>query len=58
VRPYVTLKGDVARADPGRLVQARERLLSGTIRKVDDPVEVKRKSLEVCNLVQKPLSCL
>lgn len=58
MRPYVTLNGDVARADPGRLVQERERLLSGWIRKVDDPVEVKRKSLEVCNLIHKLLSCL
>ncbi|MCJ1248320.1 hypothetical protein MMC30_005537 [Trapelia coarctata] len=46
VSPYVTLKVDIARADPGRLVPERERLLSGKIRKVDDPMEIKRKSLE------------
>ncbi|EKG14652.1 Fcf2 pre-rRNA processing [Macrophomina phaseolina MS6] len=44
--PYIQTNGDVARVDPSRLVDAKQRELANRIRKVEDPVAVKKKQLE------------
>lgn len=45
--PYIQTNGDVARVDPSRLVDAQQRELANSIRKVEDPVAVKKKQIEV-----------
>ena len=50
-KPYVSTTGDVARVDSSRLVQEKDRLLSNTIRKVEDPVVVQKKNAEVCRTI-------
>ena len=46
--PYVQTTGDIAKADTSRLVDEQHRQLAdGAIRKVEDPVMVKQKNLEV-----------
>jgi ribosomal protein S18 len=47
-QPYVSNQGEVARVDATRLLAANDRKLANRIRKVDDPVAVKNKLLEVC----------
>lgn len=49
VKPYVDNKGDVATLDAKRLLGEKDRKLSEGIRKVEDPVAVKKKTLEVSN---------
>jgi len=59
VKPYVNIKGDVARADTGRLIDEKTRKLAVGIRKVEDPVFTKRKLLEVsCCRNHPPCICL
>ena len=48
VQPYVSNAGDVATVDRSRLLAEQDRKLSNQIRKVEDPVAVKKKMLEVC----------
>lgn len=48
VQPYVSDAGDVATVDRSRLLGEQDRKLSNQIRKVEDPVAVKKKMLEVC----------
>lgn len=48
VQPYVSNSGDVATVDRSRLLAEQDRKLSNQIRKVEDPVAVKKKMLEVC----------
>lgn len=45
--PYVQTDGDVARAEPGRLIRKEQRELANRVRKVEDPVVVKRTVIEV-----------
>ena len=47
VKPYVSVSGDVAHADTRRLLDDCERQLSGKSRRVEDPVVVKTRSIEV-----------
>lgn len=49
VQPYVSNAGDVAVVDRSRLLAEQDRKLSNQIRKVEDPVAVKKKMLEVCS---------
>lgn len=46
-QPYVRTDGEVARVDSSKLLNERERELANKIRKVEDPVAVKKKLLEV-----------
>jgi len=47
-KPYIQTTGDIAKADTSRLVDEQHRQLAdGAIRKVEDPVVVKQKNLEV-----------
>ena len=48
VQPYVSNGGDVATVDRSRLLAEQDRKLSNQIRKVEDPVAIKKKTLEVC----------
>lgn len=48
-KPYVQTGDDIARADPRRLVDDKQRQLANGIRKVEDPVTTKQKVLEVCS---------
>jgi hypothetical protein len=48
IQPYVSNAGDVATVDRSRLLSEADRKLSNQIRKVDDPVAVKKKTIEVC----------
>jgi hypothetical protein len=48
IQPYVSNAGDVATVDRSRLLSDHDRKLSNQIRKVDDPVAVKKKTIEVC----------
>lgn len=45
---YVRTEGDIAHADPGRLLDKSSRELSNKVRKVEDPIIVKQRKLEVC----------
>lgn len=51
VQPYVSNKGDVAKVDSSRLLAQQDRKLSNQIRKVEDPVAVKKQMLEVRTLI-------
>lgn len=44
---YVQTSGDIARADPKRLIDEKERRLANGFRKVEDPIALKRKLNEV-----------
>ncbi|KAL1642040.1 dTDP-fucopyranose mutase [Diplodia intermedia] len=44
--PYVQTDGEVARVDPSRLLDDQQRTLANHIRKVEDPVAVKKKKIE------------
>ncbi|KAL0262171.1 dTDP-fucopyranose mutase [Diplodia seriata] len=44
--PYVHTDGEVARVDPSRLLDDQQRALANHIRKVEDPVAVKKKKIE------------
>ncbi|GME46603.1 rRNA processing protein fcf2 [Neofusicoccum parvum] len=44
--PYIQTNGDVARVDPSRLLDAQQRELANHIRKVEDPVAVRKKQAE------------
>ncbi|KAI4745948.1 rRNA-processing protein FCF2 [Aureobasidium sp. EXF-12298] len=46
VQPYVSNAGDVATVDRSRLLSEQDRKLSNQIRKVEDPVAFKKKTLE------------
>lgn len=47
-KPYVQTNGEIAQADTHRLLDEKHRRLAdGGIRKVEDPVLVKKKALEV-----------
>jgi hypothetical protein len=47
-KPYIQTTGDIAKADTSRLVDEQHRQLAdGAIRKVEDPVTVKQRNLEV-----------
>jgi len=46
-KPYVNTKGDVARADTHRLIDGEARKLAEGIRKIEDPVVMRKKLLEV-----------
>lgn len=45
--PYVQMNGEVARVDPSRLLDDQQRALANHIRKVEDPVAVKKRKIEV-----------
>lgn len=47
-KPYISTSGDVAHIDSSRLLKEKDRALSNQIRKVEDPVVVKKKTAEVC----------
>lgn len=47
--PYVVSNGDVATADPRRLIEESTRTMANGIRRVEDPLVTKRKKLEVCS---------
>ncbi|KAB2576978.1 putative rrna-processing protein fcf2 protein [Lasiodiplodia theobromae] len=44
--PYVQMNGEVARVDPSRLLDDQQRALANHIRKVEDPVAVKKRKIE------------
>ncbi|KAI5197823.1 rRNA-processing protein FCF2 [Aureobasidium subglaciale] len=46
VQPYVSNAGDIATVDRSRLLAEQDRKLSNQIRKVEDPVAIKKKTLE------------
>ncbi|KAH0292088.1 Fcf2-domain-containing protein [Aureobasidium namibiae CBS 147.97] len=46
VQPYVSSAGDVATVDRSRLLAEQDRKLSNQIRKVEDPVAIKKKTIE------------
>lgn len=45
-KPYISTSGDVAQIDSSRLLKEKDRALSNQIRKVEDPVVVKKKIAE------------
>lgn len=47
-RPYVRTARGVATADARRLLDPEQRRLAGEIRKVEDPVVVRKREMEVC----------
>jgi hypothetical protein len=47
-KPYVSTTGDVAQVDSSRLLQEKDRVLANKVRKVEDPVVLKKKAAEVC----------
>ena len=58
-KPYVQTTGDIAKADTSRLVDEQHRQLAdGAIRKVEDPVLVKQKNLEVSRCGSRTLRIL
>ncbi|MCJ1396502.1 hypothetical protein MMC18_009393 [Xylographa bjoerkii] len=46
IKPYVTMNGDVAKADAHRLLDDHERQLSNKIRRIEDPVTIKKMTIE------------
>jgi len=46
-QPYVRTDGEIARVDSSKLLSERERELANKIRKVEDPVAVKKKLSQV-----------
>lgn len=46
-KPYISTKGDVAQADSKRLLREKDREASGQTRKIEDPVAVRKKLVEV-----------
>ena len=50
-QPYVRSIGDIAHADPSRLVRKEDRDLSNRARKVKDPLTVKKQLAEVCHVI-------
>ena len=48
--PYVRSIGEIAYADPARLLRKEDRDLSNRIRKVEDPLVVKKQLAEVSHL--------
>ena len=49
-QPYVRSIGEIACADPARLLRKEDRDLSNRIRKVEDPLVVKKQLAEVSHL--------
>lgn len=45
---YLKTKGSVTRADPSKLVNKGQKALAEGIKKIEDPVQVKKQKLEVC----------
>lgn len=45
--PYIQTNGGIARADPRRLIEESTRQQANGIRKVEDPLVVKKRKLEV-----------
>lgn len=56
VQPYVSNAGDVATVDRSRLLAEQDRKLSNQIRKVEDPVAIKKKTIEVRSKLFFPFS--
>ena len=50
-KPYVQSIGEIAHADPTRLVQKEDRDLSNRMRKVENPLAMKKQLLDVCHVV-------
>lgn len=46
-KPYIETNGDIAHADPRRLVENTTRVQANGIRKVEDPLTTKKRKLEV-----------
>ena len=47
VQPYVSAKGDVVAADSDRMLEKKERKLANGLRRVEDPVALKKAAQEV-----------
>ena len=45
--PYIIVNGDVAKADAYRMLDNHERQLSSNVRRLEDPVTVRKKVIEV-----------
>ena len=45
--PYVQTRDQIAQVDPKRLLSENDRWLANSVKKVEDPLEVKRKKYEV-----------
>lgn len=62
VLPYINANGEIARVDAHRLLNERERKLSGSPRLVEDPVlaleKIKKVGLTLLSLFQSVSSCL
>lgn len=54
--PYIQTDGDIARLAPARLLDPRQRELANRIRKVEDPVAVKKKQAEVRSRPLRPIA--
>ena len=54
-KPYIRREGDVARVDSSRLLDQQDRGLSNDIRKVEDPLQVKKRLAEVGLLIVIPI---
>lgn len=50
-QPYITSANGLARADPSRLISHGDRKLSEKVKRVEDPLKIKRKSMEVRNML-------
>lgn len=55
--PYVVLNGEVAIADPRRLVEESTRTMANGIRRVEDPLVTKRRKLEVRAVLPWSMYC-
>ncbi len=57
-QPYIQSNDQIARADCRRLIDDKDRKLAGAIRKVEDPVALRRKKLEVWQPMLMSNQCL
>jgi len=54
-KPYIRREGDVARVDSSRLLDQQDRGLSNGIRKIEDPLQVKKRLAEVGFFIVIPI---
>jgi hypothetical protein len=45
---YTTTKGNITRLDSSKLVNKRDQILANGVKKIEDPVAIKRQKIEVC----------
>lgn len=47
-RPYLHTKGSITRVDASQVADTKDKSLAGTIKKIEDPVKIKKQRQEVC----------